>query len=151
VQWGQNKVHFIYPAGSETMGIEKQDLGEIDVLDADGLPFRAYVTIFRFNVGISVHDDRCMGRLANIETSGSTNIFAPATLNSMLSKMKNRGKGVTLYMNDTILTQIENAAMDKDNVTWPVKMPFGDEVISYRGHPMRQANAILDTEDAITA
>jgi len=150
IQWGENKVHFIYPKGSASMGLNHRDLGEQTVLDGDGKPYQAYVSLFQWDIGLAIHDDRCIGRLANIESAGTSNLFSPEQLNVILRRMKNDGKGSVMYANSTVLAQMDNDAMDKSNVQYTVQNVYGEPVTHYRGIPVRRMDSILITEDALT-
>ncbi len=148
--WGPRKVYMVYPKGHPTMGIEMQDLGEIDLEDADGNKFRGYATLFDFNFGLIIEDDRAIGRIANIESAGTSNIFDPKLVNKLKRKMLNGGKGAIAYANSTVLAQIDNDIMNKANVTFTTADPYGDGAKLPGLTPIRQVDAILDSETAIT-
>lgn len=154
VQWGTDKTHLLYPRGSKkTIGISHLDKGVQTVYDANSKPFEAYVDVFDLWTGLCVLNDKCIGRIANIETSGTSNIFDEDYLITLLNRMKNGGKGATIYCNSTIKTQMEIAMKDKANVNFTAGKGeglAGEEVLYFRGHPVRLSDAILDTESAIS-
>jgi len=150
IQWGEGKVYFVYPKGSKQMGLTMRDLGEQTVLDSNSKPYQAYVTLFQWDVGIVIEDDRSIGRLANIESAGSSNIFSPELCNQIHRFMKNNGKGAVMYANPTILTQMDNDAMDKTNVLYTSKEVYGEQVTHFKNTPVRRMDAIVNTETAIS-
>ena len=52
VDWGDRKVTGIFPKGM-TAGLNTKDLGESDVYDSDGNPFRAVQTLYSWQVGLA--------------------------------------------------------------------------------------------------
>jgi hypothetical protein len=150
IQWGRTKVHLIYPRGHKSVGIEMEDLGEDTVSDGAGGEYQAYRTHFQIKVGLVVRDDRNVGRLANIETTGTTNIFDDTLLIQLLNRLQMRGKGAVCYGNVTVLTQIDQQANSKTNVQYTVGQEFGRPVNYFRGVPLKQEDSIVDTESALT-
>jgi hypothetical protein len=150
VQWGENKVHLIYPKNSRTIGIDMNDLGECTVLDANNKEFQAYRTHFRLNVGLAVRDPRCIKRIANIETSGTSNIFDEDHLITLLNELPYNGTGAVVYCNSTIRTQMDIAAKNETNVNYTSHEIWGKPVMHFRGVPVRKVEGILSTETAIS-
>ena len=151
VQWGPTKVHILYPPGG-AVGIKTEDKGQLTVYDDDSKPYEAYVTHFMVDSGIFVHDDRCVQRIANIETSGSSNTLDDDLIIEALNQMPQRGggPGTAIYVNRTLCTQFDILAKDKTNVNYTSDTAFGEMVTRFRGVPVRLCEAILDTETAIT-
>jgi len=153
VQWGVGQAALLYPRGAKGAGIGHDDLGIESVLDSNSKKFRAYVDMFTLWTGLCIWDDRCIGRIANIEASGTSNIFDEDDLITLLNNMKNGGRGATIYCNKTVKTQMEIALKDKSNVNYTARAGeglAGEEVLYFRGHPIRLCDAILDTETAIS-
>jgi len=150
IQWGKDRTHLIYPEGSSTMGIKAEDRGRQRILDSDSRPYWAWVTRFYFDVGIVVRDDRCLQRVANIESAGSTNIFDEDVLIGRLNAMKDRGKNSVIYVNQTLLTQMEIRAKDKTNVNYNFTDAFGGQILTFRGSPVRLWEQMLITESEVT-
>ena len=149
VQWGQTKCHMLYPQGS-SVGLDAEDLGVETVLDSDNsYPYRAYRTHFKWKPGFAVHDDRCIGRVANIEDDGAANLFNPDLLIQIINNMIERAAGAVIYVNPTIQSQMDVAAMDKANVYYSVKDLFGVPTTHFRGIPIKQFDSITVTETAI--
>lgn len=149
VQWGQTKCHMIYPQGS-SVGLDAEDLGVETVLDGSNNPYRAYRTHFKWKTGFAVHDNRCIGRVANIESAGAANLFNPDLLVALINQMIERAAGGVLYVNPTVQTQMDIAAMDKSNGYYSVKEIFGVPTTHFRGIPIKQFDSITITESAIS-
>lgn len=149
IQWGRTKVHLIYPRGHKAMGVEMEDLGEDTVSDGAGGEYQAYRTHFQIKTGLVVRDDRCVGRLANIETTGTTNIFDDTLMIQLLNRLYQRGRGAVIYGNVTSLTQVDQQANSKTNVYYTIGQEFGKPINYFRGHPLKQEDSILDTEGAV--
>lgn len=153
VQWGPNKVHFIYTGvgapGRETP-VERNDLGYETVLDDSSNPYRAHRSQFKIHGGLAVHDDRNLGALRNIEPDGGAYLVNPDKLIGLLNVMDNRGEGAMLYCNRSIMTEFDILAMDKGNVLYGPANVWGETVTAFRGHPIRLEDAILDTDSAVS-
>ncbi len=157
VLWGADKVFMVYPKGSRTIGIEHQNLGQVTVSSAVGsnanntAQYEAYRDWFRMNCGLVVRDNRCIARLANIESSGTTNTFDEDNLIKIMNRMPNSGGGAILYCNPTIKTQMEIRLKDKTNVNFNTDNGLGGvPVLKFRGLPVHTIENILDTETAIS-
>jgi hypothetical protein len=152
VQWGLSKVYMVYPKGS-SHGIEHDDRG-VDMVITDAgttnTRFRAYVDYFSLKAGLVVEDYRCMGRLANIESTGTSNIFDVDKVIQLTNEMPEAGVGAAMYVNTTLKSQIEIQAKDKTNVYYGPEDAFGRPVLMLRTHPVRLSKAIVNTEVAIT-
>jgi hypothetical protein len=153
VNWGPRKVYGIYPHGHKTMGIEHRNLGEETSIDASSLMHQVYRDWYGIKAGLAVEDDRCIGRLANIESTGSSNTFDEDNLITMLNRMPKSGAGAKLYVNDTIQTQMEIKLKDKSNIYYTAdggEGLAGARMLRFRGNPIRKSDAIVITEGAIT-
>lgn len=162
--WGINSCFAVYPKNSNAPGGEfpiiHTDLGirvDMDVTNStDANKNRKLVVYednFKMKAGLVIKDPRYVGRLANIETSGSSNIFDEDNLITLLGRMKITANTV-MYCNETILTQMRIAMKDKNNVNFtPGKGAglFGEPVIFFDGIPIRKIDSaiLLDTESAI--
>lgn len=149
VKWSPNMVYGIYPKGSQ-VGLSMTDLGEIDAYDANNAPYRAYATIFDWKMGIAVKDTRAIKRIANIETTGSSNIFDEDLLIRALNDLPGGPGNIAIYCNKTIKTQMDILAKDKSNVAYTSAEVFGRPVTAFQGVPVRLVDAILNTESAIS-
>jgi hypothetical protein len=153
VQWGLDKTSMMYPKGSKNIGIEHNDLGEVTKIDSNSKMWQVYRDHFKFSGGIVCRNPRNMARLANIETTGTSNIFDEDNLIKLLNRMPQRGKGAKLYCNQTVFTQMEIKLKDKTNVNYTASKGeglAGEQVMHFRGCPIKLVEQILDTEAAIT-
>lgn len=150
VQWGEDKCYMTYPIGDPNLGIMNEDLGLETILDSSSNPYRAYRTHFKVDYGFFVSDSRCLGRIANIESSGATNIFDPSLAIDVLNEMLQDGFGAIMYCNSAVKSQIDKLAMDKSNVYYTMGEEFGRPVTLFRGIPVRRMQAILNTETAVS-
>lgn len=150
VQWGENTVHMSYPKGHPNFGIEHEDLGRlsVDVGTTAGTHelMMAYRDHFVIRGGLVVHDERCIARAVNIVSSSTT---IDDTLIKLLNGMKNKGKNAILYANRTVFNWMTIDAKDKSNVNYFVDNPFGEQVITFMGHPIRLVDQITQTEGTI--
>ena len=149
VPWGEDKVFFTYPKGSKSNGVNHTDLGEVTKVDSSGYMWQVYRDHFQVKCGLVVKDERCIARIANCETSGTTNIFDEDLLITALNKMPMSGRGAIVYVNATLKTYIEIIAKDKSNVFYTAKDAFGVEQTMVRGCPIHKVDAILDTETVV--
>jgi hypothetical protein len=150
MQWGLDKVFFVYPRGSATVGIKVLDKGQVTLEDENGDKFEGYRTFFESKHGLVIRDERCVQRICNIETSGDTNIFDPKILVRAINHMPMKAKGAVIYVNETMKSQMDNDAMDKTNVYYTSREVYGQSVTFFRGIPVHRCDAILDTEDEVT-
>jgi hypothetical protein len=152
VQWGENKVHGIYPKGSKTFGINHTDLGEKTWAgETASTWFQAMVDHFAFDIGLSVANPKCMARICNIDmTTIATAAGFVDNIIQALNKMPQRGMGCRIYCNPDIFTMLDIYAKDKTNVNYNFVDAFGRPVMTFRGHPVRTMEAILNTETAIS-
>lgn len=150
VQWGLGTVHMIYPRGSAA-GLQHDPIGKVTKVDSNGKMWEVYRDRFKAYCGLVVRDPLAIGRVANIETSGSSNIFDEDILIAVKNRMRNQGAGAIGYCSTSIYTQIQIAIKDKSNVFHPVSNPFGPgEVPSLLGIPIYVDDQIVDTESAIS-
>lgn len=159
VCWGEDTVHMIFPKGSKA-GINHRDVGngKSIMVNDDQTPagqYLAFVSQYKWKIGLVVKDWRYVVRIANIETAGSSNTFDHKKLIeavNLIPDMQLPGLRPVIYCNRTIKTQLEIAAADSSNRMFGMmKDAFGDEVPSFRGIPIRKDDNILDTETALTA
>jgi hypothetical protein len=140
------------------MGVTHKDLGEVTIstattLRADTAQYQAYRDHFQVKCGLVVRDNRCIARLANIESTGTSNLFDEDDLIILLNRMPMGGRGASLYVNDTVLSQMEIALKDKNNVNYTPGRGeglAGEPVLYFRGNPVKKCDQITITESTIT-
>lgn len=123
-RWGEGAAWCAYPRGS-SLRLEHRDLGEITAITASGKKFQAYRDWFKIYGGLVVEDPKAIGRLANIETSGTTNTFDEDLLIQLLNQMSpdEDFSSMGIYCNSTIKTQMEIRLKDKTNVNYTMDQP----------------------------
>lgn len=163
VQWGEGRVHMIYPKGSPTMGIVHENLGEQTIHAADSTSsapklMQALVSHFKLHAGLVVRDDRCIRRIGSIRSSlasGTTYCFFDTAhpghhkLIAALNALPYKGKGAVIYANKDIKTQMDIFAVDKANVMYNVQNWSGQEVTTFKGVPIRRVDAITNHENTL--
>lgn len=152
IEAGPDKCHLIYPKGTMA-GLEVNDLGKQLVAGVTASTnYVAYVTQFKWRAGLFVADERCVQRIASIETTGSSNIFDDDNLITMVNRLPDMGENpkTGIFVNRTIRTQMDIKVKDKNNVNYYAdKDAFGKPVLYFRGIPVMVADQILNTETAL--
>lgn len=163
IYWGDQQSHLIYPKGTMA-GVSRQDKGEQRALDAVGNPYFVKEELFRWHVGLSVRDWRYVSRIANIQVGAGTGQITPATIlplmRAMFWKIKNHrltDGNAAIYCNADICEILDAACTPTsatDNATSYVRVTpdtvTGKEVMTYRGIPVRQVDALIKTEAVVT-
>lgn len=153
VEWGPEKAHLIYPKGTMA-GLEINDKGLQKVSGiTSNSEFFAWMTQFKWRVGLFVQDERCIQRIANIKTSGATSIFDDDMLITALNRLPDMGENpnTRIYVNRTVRTQMDIRVKDKNNVNYlNVADAFGKPVLYFRGVPVQVCDAITNAETAIS-
>ena len=155
--WSPQTCHLVYPMGmgygSTTIngnvgvGITRTDRGLQQVQDDAGRTFDAYVTKFELNIGLAIRDPRAVQRIVNIETDGTTNTLDDDLLIKAINRC--RGMNKVIYMNEVLKSQLDILAKDKTNVNYTMGEEFGMPVTYFRGVPVRQVDALLNTESTV--
>lgn len=154
VVWGTNTVHGIYPKGSQA-GLMDEDLGLVTLTDNDGGRFRGYQNHYQWKMGLCVRDWRYISRLANIDLLQLDDATYQATLYKNMIKMMHavptggRNRGV-FYCSAAIAAMLDLAAVEKGNLALGYSQVFGEEIMAFRGRPIRECDAILENEAEVT-
>lgn len=163
VTHGANQTRLIYPGGTKA-GIDRKDRGSQQVLDDLSNPYFAKVEEFRQHVGVSVGDWRFNARVANIDISeliaGTTDpyVFLRKGYWALQGRRNNRvdnggmvtGGKTVIYANRTVLQALDAATTDADKVMLKPDEVAGKEVLTYRGIPIRETDALVNTETAVS-
>lgn len=155
VVWGENSVHGIYPKGSE-VGLKAKDLGEVTLFDDDGGRFQGYRTHYQWKMGLCVRDWRYIVRIANIELANMETAADQQNLYRAMIKARytvpNPGsyaRGV-YYCSPAVHAMLDIAATEKSNAALGYQKVFGEDVMTFRGTPVRACSAILETEAVVS-
>ncbi|MCP5056178.1 MAG: hypothetical protein GY937_05555 [bacterium] len=158
VAWGGNQTQLLYPQGTMA-GVQREDMGRQRVEDDDGNPFYAKEEMFTWHVGLAVKDWRYVTRIANIDVSdlkaGSVQLFD--FMRKAYWRMQSRripGGRVAIYANRDVLEALDalstNAGASDSFVRLTPMEIEGREVSSYRQMPLRESDALLNTEARVT-
>lgn len=162
VTWGDTKCQLLYPKGSFA-GVKREDHGKQRVLDDAGDAYYAYEETFRQHVGVSVRDWRYVVRIANIDidavNAGTVDLYG--LLRKAYYRHEGRrvvegqgGNGRTvMYANTDILEALDglatNAGSDDNFVRLSTREIQGQEVQTYRQWPIRETDALLNSEERV--
>lgn len=164
VVWGERTCHGIYPKGSKA-GLAREDKGKTTKEVSDGSLYDVHREKFMWDCGLSVRDWRYIVRIANIDVSnaldGTTDMFG--LLRQGYWQLKQRqisGGRAAIYCNTDILEALDSqttptVATGSTQATpgyqrLRVSEVEGKEVISYRGMPLRECDALINTEALVT-
>ncbi|KKY89824.1 phage protein [Enterobacter cloacae] len=150
VVWGENTVHGIFPKGQKA-GLQMENKGQQTLLDANNNPYEGYRTHYKWDAGLTLRDWRYVVRIANIDVSNLSDPQTAANIAKLmvraLHRIPNRGMGKPVfYMNRTVAQALDTQAMDKSSLAISVKETEGEWWTSFRGVPIRETDALLETE-----
>ncbi len=174
VQWGMDGAHLIYPEASNA-GITRTDHGEQRVLDGSSNAYYAFEETYRWDLGLVVRDFRKVVRIANIDVSdlaaGSVDLMkfmrqafyqwhgarradqGTQGIGDVGDGNFKMGRG-SIYCNKDAFEALDAIATNagaSDNFIRLKPMEIqGQEVLTYRGHPIRQVDQLVNTEAQVT-
>lgn len=156
VDWGEDGASFIHPMDDEDgAGVDSEDLGMIDVPDADGNNFSAFVTEYTLITGLNVADPRRTARLANIDRSDAMSTSpTQGLLYDELTKIFNSmpspvGFQRILYTHRDIITALEIQAKNTaKHVT--IEEYMGEKVPHVRGFPVHTLDRMSGAESTVS-
>ncbi len=154
VTWGDNQTNLLYPKGTQA-GVQREDMGEQRVVDASGNAYYAMEEQFTWHVGLAVKDWRYISRVANIDVSdmagGSVKLYD--FLRKAYYRLQNRrvaGGKICMYCNRDVMEALDalatNAGTSDSFIRLKTTEIEGKEVTTYRGIPIRESDALLNTE-----
>lgn len=154
VTWGDNQCQLLYPKGTKA-GVSREDMGRQRLTDASGNPFYGKEEKFSWHVGLAVKDWRYVSRVANIDASdmeaGSVKLYD--FMRKAYYKLQSRrvaGGKMAIYCNRDVLEALDrlatNAGASDNFVRLERKQVEGEEVLTYRGIPLRETDSLLNTE-----
>ncbi|WP_395490879.1 major capsid protein [Cedecea davisae] len=150
VVWGENTVHGIFPKGQKA-GLHMEDKGQQTLKDANGGQYEGYRTHYKWDNGLVLRDWRYVVRIANIDISDLSTPGSAANIVTLMIKalhrIPNRGMGKPVfYMNRTIAQALDLQSLDKASLAISVKETEGEWWTAFRGVPIRETDALLETE-----
>lgn len=148
VDWSPTGCYMIYPKNSMA-GLEHEDRGIETATDSSNNKYRAYVDVFSWKAGMVVKNTKSIARLANIESTGASNLFDEDNLITLLNRMT-QGPGRRIYCNQTVLTQMEIRAKDKTNIHYTTVNDIAPGPVTlFKGVPVRLVEQIVNTETVV--
>lgn len=150
VVWGENTVHGIFPKGQKA-GLQMEDKGQQTLKDANGGQYEGYRTHYKWDNGLVLRDWRYVVRIANIDVSDLSVPASAANIVTMMVKALHRVPNLKMgraafYMNRTIGQALDLQSLDKASLALSVKETEGEWWTTFRGIPIRETDAILETE-----
>lgn len=161
VDWGYDGVCALYPKNTQA-GITQEDKGEHQALDDNGNPYYVKAELITAHMGFAVKDWRRVSCIRNIDVSdlaaGSVDLFG------FMRKMyyRNHGRRVSkvrdqsnpgrtvIYCNRDALEALDGLATNSGSSDNFTRLRWGEvegkEVLTYRGIPLRETDALLNTE-----
>lgn len=159
IVWSERTVHGLFPKGSKA-GLTRDDKGKTTKEVSDGSLYDVYREKYTWDMGLSVRDWRYVVRICNIDVSdmlaGSVDMYR--LLRKGYWKLKQRqisGGRAAIYCNADVLEALDaqatptaatTATTSSGAVRLTTKEVEGREVMMYRGMPLRECDAILNTE-----
>jgi hypothetical protein len=162
VTWGDHATTLLYPEGTQA-GVQHEDKGEQRVLDASGNPYFVKESLWTWHMGVAVTDWRYNARIANIDVAamlaGSTDIYdLMTTAYYRLHSRRRDAKSsrIAIYANGGVLEALDKLASGKGTaVRSPLQLSQkeieGKEVLTFRNIPIREVDALLNTEANVPA
>lgn len=154
VSWGDNQCQLLYPKGTQA-GVVREDCGSQRLLDSSGRAYYGKEEKFTWNVGLAVKDWRYVSRIANIDVSAmqAGNVALYDYLRSAYYQLHSRrvsGGTMAIYCNRDVMEALDalatNGGSDDSYVRLSHKEIQGEEVLMYRGIPIRESDSLINTE-----
>lgn len=157
VTWGDHATHLLYPEGTKA-GIQREDKGEQRVTDGNGDAYYVKEETFSWHIGLAVKDWRYNVRIANLKAAdvaaGSVDLYKWMRLaywKLQSRRLDGQTSRIAIYANrDTIaaLDGLSTGSGTAANAALQLQRREleGSEVLTYRGIPIRETDAILNTE-----
>lgn len=160
VGWGERTCHALYPKGS-TAGLSRKPIGVETKTNSDGSVLRVRREQYCWDIGLTVRDPRYIARVANIDVSDlSVDATTGANLFRQLVKAywklhqrRVAGGQFAIYANPTVMEYLDHQSREagsKLHLTWRESGPDSEPVLHFRGMPIRETDALLNTEAAVS-
>jgi len=145
---GADLFHLIYPKGSSSVGVKREDLGLQHIPDADGKNYPVYRDYFTAEYGISVKAPEAVKRIANIPADISGDDLIDILMDTR-HRMPQGAATYVMYSNIEMQIKLDKAARDKGNVVYTAADPWGKPITYVRDMRCRRMDVILSTESAV--
>jgi len=159
IVWGDRTCHGIYPKGTSG-GLSREDKGKTTKEGPDGSLYDVHREKFNWHLGLSVRDWRYVSRICNIDvnnlnasaTSGSADLAdLMITAYYKLYQRRVSGGRAAIYCN-TVIKEYLHKQMLKANSNTFLRMQEwdGEEVMTFLNIPIRETDALVNTEEAVS-
>ena len=164
VTHGDAYTTLIHPKGTQA-GVTREDKGEQRTVDGNGNVYYVKEELFRQHIGVAVRDWRFNARIANIDVSNvqAGNVDLYRFMRKASYKLQNRrtakmngdvaAQGRTvIYMNRDMIEALDGLGTNSGNgalMIRPMELE-GKEVMSYRGLPIRETDALINAESLVS-
>lgn len=156
VVWGENTCHGLYPQGTSA-GLTRTDKG-MQTKETDDGVYDVYREKFTWDMGLSVRDWRYVVRIANVDIdalqAGTLDLYA--LMRKAYYKLYQRqvaGGRAAIYCNTDVMEALDGLATNNgttDNFVRLSPMELeGEQVMGYRGMPLREVDALINTESQV--
>ena len=152
VTWGQRTAFEFFPKGTSA-GIKMKDLGEVTLFDVNGGRFQGYRQFYEQWIGFTLVDWRSCARIAQIDATALAGdlINLAGLLTTAVHRLRgNQGGKTVIYCNEAVYTWFDLQAQRKANVYLTMREWAGQEIVHWRGMPIRKCDSILSTEANVT-
>lgn len=154
VVWGQQSVHGIFPKGSK-LGLSMEDMGQQLIQKSDGSKYKAYVSRFQWQCGLSVRDWRYVVRVANISVGALTKDAASgADLVDLLTQATHRVPSLragrpAFYANREVMSYLDRQMKNHKNINLTRADLGGEPTLMLGQVPIRRCDELLNTETVV--
>jgi len=161
VVWGDDASYLIYPKGmtggltSKDMGLQIVDEGAVAAATPTGKLFNAWVTHWKWNLGLCVQDRRQIVRICNLDSSTigtdvtkMTGIIDALVAGYYRLNDPNQGR-LGIYCNRPVAEYLHRGAASRASSQLTLETFAGKPVTAFLGHPISVVDALIATEAPI--
>jgi len=147
---GRDMFHLIYPKGSNSVGVERQDNGKVHIQDPKDptAKYPVYQDYFTAQYGLAVIMPDAVKRICNIPADISGDDLIDLIIGARY-RLPKGASTYAMYSNIEVLIKLDKAARDKGNVVYTAADPWGKPITHVRDLRCRQMDVILSTEAAV--
>ena len=147
---GKDMFHLIYPKGSNSVGVERQDNGKVHIQDPKDptAKYPVYQDYFTAQYGLAVIMPDAVKRICNIPADISGDDLIDLIIGARY-RLPKGASTYAMYSNIEVLIKLDKAARDKGNVVYTAADPWGKPITHVRDLRCRQMDVILSTEAAV--
>jgi hypothetical protein len=155
IGWSPDSVFGIFPKGTKA-GLESDDLGKQLVRDAAGKEYTAWVTSWKWRLGLCVRDFRYVVRICNIDTSALTPDAATGanlvmSMQDAIAALQDMTScNPVFYMNRTLFSAFNKQLMGKSSNFLEYVERGGRRVPHYLGVPITVVDALTNAESVVS-